>query len=149
MSSRRSASQLKYIADTSSLLELVAKRDAPTRVRQITRIAKAGRLRVPDRVARELGRKADKLKSWVARNPSIVLASTNENVGELVRVSQTYPHHLGTKTGAADPIIVAMGVFFERSNWVILTDDVGIQTVCVLENLTYVSSRVFLRLEQL
>lgn len=139
--------EFTYLADLSSLLQLVGVSTSRVRTRDLTRIAKTNRLRIPDAVAREARRKEDRLKSWIDRNPSFIQRSTDQNVAELMRLSQTYPGFLGAKVGAADLIVVAMGVFYRRSDWVVLTDDVGIQAVCVLESIHYVSASVFRRLE--
>ena len=71
---------------------------------------------------------------------------TDENVAELTRVSQHYMKLLTTTRTAADPLVIAMGIYL-RDSYTIITDDAGIQAVCHSENLRFIPSKAFIKLE--
>jgi hypothetical protein len=135
-------SDVKYLADTSALLSLVAGGRAPARVRNLTRLVGERRMRLPESVGRELRRKDDPVKDWVNRHwTECIIPATNQNTAELVRISRDYRRYLGDDPSAADPLVVCMGIYFRDSSWLVLTDDGGIQAVCLFENLRFVTSQ--------
>ena len=140
----------RYLADTSALLNLVGTSASPLRPKNLTPLLDQGRLRIPEAVAREVRQKDDRLKAWVDRHKQrCVLRATNENIVELARISRDYKQYLGDKAGAGDPIVVCMATYYKGSWFLALTDDGGIQAVCVLEKIPYVTSGAFCRLEGL
>lgn len=140
----------RYLADTSALLNLVGTSGSPLRPRDLTLLLSQGRLKIPEAVAREIRKKDDRLKAWVDRHkPRCVLRATNENIAELSRISRDYKQYLGDKVGAGDPIVICMATYYSGSWFLALTDDGGIQAVCVLEKIPYVTSSAFCRLEGL
>jgi hypothetical protein len=141
--------EAKYIADTSALITLVAS-SAPTRTRNLTRLVEAGRLRVPEPVAREIRRREGKLKQWVDRHsPDCIQRATDDNIRDLADICRTYAHLLGEKAGAADPIVVCFARYFRQARWTVLTDDGGIQAVCLKEAIPCIPSAGFRRLESM
>ena len=109
-----------------------------------------GRLKVPDAVAREIRRKEDRLKVWVDRHKrDCVVRPPPEALAILTRIARKYRHYLGEKAGAADPIVVCMAIYYRDSPLTPLTDDTGIQAVCHLENVRFVTSGTFRSLERI
>jgi len=138
----------KYLADSSALLNLVGVRDSLARPRNLTKLVSQGRLRIPDAVAREIRKKDDRLRNWVERHGrDCVLEATDDNIAELQRIGRSYVQYLGDKAGSADPICVCMAIYYRGSGFVTLTDDAGIQVVCLFEKVPYVTSSGFCRLE--
>jgi hypothetical protein len=134
-------SDLKYLADASALLNLVAGGRAPTRVRSLTKLVGERRMRLPESVGRELRRRDDAVKNWVNRHWfDCVISATNQNTTQLVRISRDYRRYLGDDPSAADPLVVCMGIYYKDSSWIVLTDDGGIQAVCLFEDLRFVTS---------
>lgn len=139
---------IRYIADTSALISLVGGRTPAARPRDLTRIVDDGRLRIPEPVAREIRRREDKLKAWLRRHQhKCVERARDESIKDLETICRTYNEYLGDKAGAADPIVVCFGKYFKR--WTVMTDDAGIQAVCLIESIQFVTSSAFCRLERL
>lgn len=142
--------EFRYIADTSALISLVSARPARVHVRYLTRMVQDGRLRLPESVAREIKRREDKLRDWVNRHsPDCLQRATDDNIRELSRICRQHGTYLGEKATAADPIVVCMGGYYGSSGWTVLTDDSGIQAVCLIEGIAYVTSAAFRRIEGL
>ncbi len=140
----------QYLADTSALLNLVTDRRSPVRARYLTKLVREGRLKVPDAVAREIRRKEDRLKSWVDRHKrDCVVRPPPEAVAMLTRIARQYRDYLGEKAGAADPIVVCMAIYYRDSPLTPLTDDTGIQAVCHLGKVRFVTSGTFRSLERI
>lgn len=138
----------QYLADTSALLNLVTDRRSPVRAKYLTRLVREGRLKVPDAVAREIRQKEDRLKGWVDRHKRhCVVRPTPQAAANLPRIARQYRDYLGEKSGAADPIVVCMAIYYRDSPLTPLTDDTGIQAVCHLEGVRFVTSGTFRRLE--
>ena len=130
------------------MITLIAGRRAPARPRNLTKLVRDGRLKLPDSVGRELRKKDDPLKNWVTRHwADCVLTATDQNIGELARISRDYSHYLGDDRGAADPVVICMAIYLRSSDWIVLADDAGIQAVCVLEGIQFVTSSAFCRIE--
>lgn len=140
----------RYLADTSALLNLVGISKSPLRLKNLTSLLSQDRLKIPEAVAREIRKKDDRLKIWADRHKTrCVLRATNENIAELSRISRDYKRYLGDRVGAGDPIVICMAMYYRESWFLVLTDDGGIQAVCVLEKIPYVTSSAFCRLEGL
>jgi hypothetical protein len=138
-----------YLADTSSLINLVNARNAAVRINVLTRLLDGNRLKVPEAVAKEIAERDDKLKSWVTRHLRKCLKTTQENISDLVYVSRAYERYLlrEDKKSPADPIIVCMARYYRQSGWVVLADDAGIQAVCLIEKMPFCTSQAFRMLE--
>ncbi len=99
-------------------------------------------------MAREIRRRDDRLKTWVDRHRNrCVQAATNENVAELSRIVSEYASFLGSAPNAADPLVICMALYYRDAGWLVLTDDSGIQVVCVLEGVQYLTSTGFCTVE--
>jgi rRNA maturation endonuclease Nob1 len=138
----------QYLADTSALLNLITNRQSPVRARYLTKLVREGRLKVPDAVAREIRRKHDRLRGWVDRQKRrCIVKPTSEAAADLPRIARQYRDYLGEKAGAADAIVVCMAIYYRDSPLTPLTDDTGVQAVCHLEGVRFVTSGTFRRLE--
>ena len=105
-------------------------------------------MKLPESVGRELRKKDDRLKNWVNRHwADCVLAATDQNIAGLTRISREYVRYLGDDPGAADPLVVCMALYLRNSGWIVLADDAGIQAVCVLESLQFVTYSAFCKIE--
>jgi len=138
-----------YLADTSSLVNLVKPRIASVRLRFLTRLLDGGRLRLPDAVARELCECNDDLKGWANRHSRRWLKSTNENTETLAAVCRNHARYLlrEDKKYSADAVVISMAIYHRAAGWIVLADDAGIQAVCLLEQLPYCTSQAFRVLE--
>jgi len=129
---------------------LVGVRESLARPKDLTKLVRQGRLKIPDAVAREIRKKDDRLRDWVGRHGrDCVLDARDENIAELQRIARSYIRYLGEKPGAADPLVVCMAIYYKASGFITLTDDAGIQVVCLFEKVPYVTSSGFCRLEGL
>jgi hypothetical protein len=143
-------SEFVYIADSSALITLISPKRALAKPRDLTKLAKGGRIKIADPVAREIRRRDDKLKGWIDRHlKECELKATNENTVDLGRISRDHVYYLGDKPGAADPVVVCLAKYYEDKEWVVLSDDAGVQAACLIENIRYVTSAAFCRLESL
>ena len=133
----------RYLFDASALINVY--KDG-LRARQLTSLAKSGKLRVPKRVAKEIRRRDDRLKSWVNNHPEAVITETNENTAQLERIMREYSQELGTSRRSADHVIVAMGLHY-REQRVVVTDDAGIQAACFREDLRFLPFQAFRHVE--
>jgi Domain of unknown function (DUF4411) len=133
----------QYLGDASSLITLFNQK---TSVRKLSALVTSGRLRIPKRVAAELKRQPDKVNYWITSHPEIVILERSEHLRELDRILRTYSQELTSTPSAADPVIIAMALFFNGAR-VVLTDDAGIQIVCVRENLRFLPVQAFRRAE--
>lgn len=135
-----------YLSDTCALVNLVEPR-GPLRIRQLSRLARFGMLKIPRAVARELRRRDDRLKNWIERGAAgTIVESTADNSAELERISRQYADFLGSTRCAADAVVLAMAVYYRQAGWVVLTDDSGVQAACFREGLPSLPSATFRRL---
>ncbi len=138
----------RYLMDSSALIKLVSPRDAQARPRDLSKLLREGRLRIPDGVGREVARGDDRLKRWVAANPSCIQPATDVNVSELLRITRNYKELFGPSVLGADPLVVAMGLYY-RGSWTVVANDAGVQAACFREGLAYLTSEALLRIEEL
>lgn len=137
-----------YLADTSAMLDLA---HAGTRLKSLTKLVNQGRLRLPAPVAAELKGKVDAMRTWINRHQrQCVIQTTNDHVQELRRISTQYRDYL--KVSNADPLVVCMGLYYQRANqgtWLVLTSDGGIQATCIMEQIRFIPTNAFRRLEHI
>lgn len=139
----------KYIADSSSLITLISSKSSRGRPRDLGRLLRQGRLKVPDAVKRELDNQKDRLADWLRRNPDCVQRSTDENTVDVARIATQHRGLIGDKPGAADPVVVAMGIYYRAAGWTVLTDDGGVQAACYLEGVRFLTVGAFSALERI
>jgi predicted nucleic acid-binding protein len=132
-----------YLFDASALIEYFVRGKKP---RPLTRLANDGRLQVPQRVHREVVKANDRARTWTERHrDNVVIRETDANIAHLERVSRAHAGVLTTAKGAADPIVVAMAIYYPER--VVVTEDRGVQVACHLERVRWVPLDVFLRVE--
>lgn len=134
----------RYLFDTSALVNLV---NADVRVRVLTGLADTGVLRLPERVAKEIRRRDDRLKDWVERHPEAVIRATTENTAELERVARAHRDVLGPSRRSADAVLVAMALYYRDRT--VVADDTGIQAACFREGLQCLAFQTFRRVQGL
>jgi rRNA maturation endonuclease Nob1 len=114
-------------------------------VRRLNRLADEGVLKVPTRVANELRKERDKVGLWVESHRECWIRETAENMKEFDRVVRVYGSLLTETSSAADPTVVALGVYFRDSRTVV-SDDAGIQVACAHEGLICLPLPAFMKL---
>lgn len=139
----------RYLFDTSALVNLVNAGNAGVRVhvRVLTGLVNTGVLHLPERVAKEIRRRDDRLKHWVERHPEAVIRETTENTVELERVARAHRDVLGPSRRSADAVLVAMALYYP--DWTVVADDTGIQAACFREGLQCLTSLAFRRVQGL
>lgn len=138
-----SLEEFLVLPDTNGVIELIQK---GVRTRLLDQLCDDNRLKIVDAVARELKQFASgDAAKWVARNPNAVFAPTQEALDEIARLSRQHGD-LFTATGkAADPALVATGLFWQQRGRspLVVTDDHGVQAVCFLERVEFVPSKAY------
>lgn len=116
------------------------------RERLLNRLCAEKRLKIVDDVARELRRReASTTKVWVDRNRQSIVEPAQEVLDEVVRLAREYQDIFTVVGKAADPSLVATAIYYKGSQMrhLIVSDDHGVQAVCVLEQIEFVPCRAY------
>ena len=136
-----------YLPDANGVINLL--RDG-VRARTLNKLGDANQLKVVDGVARELRGRDGKAKSWVDSRPQYVVDATRNDriVAEMERLAKAYGHLFTVTARAADPILVATACFYRDTDpcRTIVTDDGGVQAVCLHEGIAFAPFKAFRRL---
>lgn len=130
-----------YLADSSSLISLFNRK---FNIRVLNKLVADGRLKVPNRVAAELKRQNDTLGIWIKSHGNCIIKESNENIKDFSRIARQYSDVLTETRSAADPVVVAMGLFF-RDARLVVSDDAGIQLACAREGVRCLPLSAFMR----
>ena len=135
-----------YYIDTNAIIEIV--KTAPGR-RTLEALGNRNELRIPQSVQREATRRKEAAaERWVREHRRFVMSTTQEVADRAFALASTYARLFTTTSGAADPEIVAAAVLHRdrEPSPTVLSDDIGVQAVCLEENVPYATVRAFQRL---
>jgi hypothetical protein len=132
----------RWLPDSSSVINLL--RDG-VKTRALTDLCRRNEMRVVDAVARELQGLDGRAKAWVNANAAFHLAPVDAVLKEVARISVGYRSMFTVTASAADPVLVATACYHRASNtpWVVVSDDGGVQAVCFLEGLSFLTFGAF------
>ena len=135
-----------YYIDTNAIIELV--KTTPGR-RLLEELGNRNELRIPEAVQREaMRRKESGAARWVREHRQFVMPATQDVAERALALASTHGRLFTHSPGAADPEIVAAAVLHRdrEPSPTVLSDDTGVQAVCLLENVPYVAVAGFRRL---
>ena len=135
-----------YYVDTNAIIVVV--RTGPGR-QLLEELGNRNELRIPPAVLREATRrKESEAERWVRRHRRFVMPSTQEVADRTLALASVYGHLFTHSPGAADPELVAVALLHrDRSPApTVLSDDTGVQAVCLAEDVPCATVAAFQRL---
>lgn len=130
------------LPDANAIINLLK---TGVRERLLSEMCATGKLRIVDDVARELRAREGDARRWVNNNQSAVLSPIQAVLDEVVRLAREYGELFTTVGKAADPALVATACYYRSASvrHLIVTDDHGVQAVCILERLEFAPYRAY------
>ena len=93
-------------------------------------------------------RKETEAARWVRGHKRFVMPATKDVAERTLALASTHGRLFTNSPGAADPELVAAAVLHRDREPVptVLSDDTGVQSVCLIENVPYATVAVFQRI---
>ena len=135
-----------YYIDTNAIIALA--KTGPGR-QKLEDLGKRNELRILEAVEREaMRRKETKTARWVREHKRFVMRATEAVAERTLALASTHGRLFTNSPGAADPELVAAAVLHRDREPVptVLSDDTGVQAVCLIENVPYATVAVFQRI---
>ena len=135
-----------YYIDTNAIIALV--KTVPGR-QLLEDLGKRNELRISEAVQREATRRKEtEAARWVRGHKRFVMPATKDVAERTLALASTHGRLFTNSPGAADPELVAAAVLHRDREPVptVLSDDTGVQAVCLIENVPYATVAVFQRI---
>lgn len=134
------------LPDANVLIQLMRSKPA---MKTLERLGTENRLRIIDDVRRECIKRPDtKTSDWVKSHPQFTLTPVDEVMTHMTRLAKSYGLLFSTEGKAADPMLVATACYYRESEprRIVITDDHGVQAVCWIERLEFLTPGAFRKL---
>ncbi len=135
-----------YYIDTNAIIALV--KTGPGR-QMLEDLGKRNELRISEAVQREATRRREtEAARWVRDHKRFVMPTTKDVAERTLALASTHGRLFTNSPGAADPELVAAAVLHRDREPVptVLSDDTGVQAVCLIENVPYATVAAFQRI---
>lgn len=132
-----------FYADTNAIIALV--KTGPGR-QLLEQLGDRNELRIPKAVQREATRRREtEAARWVRDHKRFVMPTTQDVAALAFSLASHHERLFTTSPSAADPELVAAAVLHRdrQPTPTILSDDTGVQAVCLEENVPYATVRAF------